>query len=157
MKRATNVFSLWKSVRETVLFDSAIFGSFSLTRRYRVFSSRWRIYFPNFCDRRRVCDKDQLPRRRYMHETMVGTCHARKSRSIYFHRALSLAPPLSISLSFSPSHSSPLPFSPLLSSFPLPLSIFFFKFQAPVSLNRSFPHSLTANNRPVTAIPPRRN
>ena len=82
-------------------------GSFSLTRRYRVFSSRWRIYFPNFCDRRRVCDKDQLPRRRYMHETMVGTCHARRSRSIYFHRALTPLS-LSLSLSFSPSCSSPL-------------------------------------------------
>lgn len=54
---------------------------------------------------------------------MVDTCHARRSRSIYFHRV----PPLSLSLFLVRSRSR----------------YFFFKFQALVSLNRSFPHSLT--------------
>lgn len=34
------------------------------------------------------------------HETMVDTCHARRSRSIYFHRALSLPRPFPLSIFF---------------------------------------------------------
>lgn len=82
--------------------------SFRGTMNFHGFSLN--LFAEFLLSRRRVCDKDQLQRRRY--ETMVGTCHAERSRSIYFHRGL------------------------------------FLKFQALASLNRSFPRSLTTDNRP---------